>query len=485
MALSFLSFSILAVSLIFARLLRNWTKLSKAPGPILAGCTDLWRAYYQYNGRLREKILDLHSQFGPIVRYGVRSISISDPEVINVVYGSRTGFITADSYKVLVAIQNGKEVPSLVSTSDENRHGALRRSVANAFTPTAVLDYEKWIDATIEELIDVISKKETFDLSSMILWYTMDAAGRFSFGEPLGCLRVEGDADGSIQLVRDRFNHWGWWSSIPKLERLIYRNPLAVRQKLATSRMAGVALSKIKARSGQLKTEPGDIDLLQRFLEAGKAHPQLDAAGIVGMIMSTISGAGDTTATTVTAVLYNLIKNPESLEKLEDELVRADLPQVPGASQVNKLPYLDAVIKEGMRLFSITTWPMERLVPTGGVTIAGMSFPEGTSVGCLPLAVHHNVEIFGDDAHIFRPERWLISDREKRRRMEAAHMGFSRGRRSCLGQNIAMLQMKKVIPAILIKYKLSLANPEATLDADFSPGVAYLEPLYIKSHPKQ
>lgn len=203
----------------------------------------------------------------------------------------------------LVGIQNGKEVPSLVSTSDETRHGALRRSVANAFTPTAVLDYERWIDATIEELIDVMSKKETFDLSSMILWYTMDAAGRFSFSEPLRCLRAEGDVDGSIQLVRDRFNHWGWWSSTPKVERLIYRNPLAMRQKRAPSRMAGVALSKIKTRSGQLKDEAGDTDLLQRFLEASKVHSQLDAAGIVGMLISTISGAGDTTATTVTAIL--------------------------------------------------------------------------------------------------------------------------------------------------------------------------------------
>ncbi|KAI8959748.1 hypothetical protein F5Y11DRAFT_292133 [Daldinia sp. FL1419] len=139
----------------------------------------------------------------------VALFSISDPEVINIVYGSRVGFITADSYKVLIRIQNGKEVPRLVSTSDETRHGALRRSVANAFTPTPVLDYERWIDMTIEELMDLMSKKETIDLSSTILWYTMDAARRFSFGEPLRCLRTEGDVNGSIQLVRDRFNHWG------------------------------------------------------------------------------------------------------------------------------------------------------------------------------------------------------------------------------------------------------------------------------------
>ncbi|RYP53845.1 hypothetical protein DL768_001296 [Monosporascus sp. mg162] len=473
-------FPIVLLTSITIRLISNWRRLSKVPGPALAGATDLWRAYQQYNGKLRQKLLDLHSQHGPIIRYGVSSISISDPEVINVVYGSRAGFIIADSYKVLVGIQNGKEVPSLVSTVNEARHGALRRSVANAFTPTAALGYEKWIDITIAELLGTMRRKTTFDLSSMILWYTMDAAGRFSFGEPLGCLAAEDDVNGSIQLIRDRFNHWGWWSSIPQLERLVYRNPIAMRQKRAPSSMAAAALAKLKMGSDQSKDGAADT-LLQRFLEANKDHPEtLDMTGVVGMLMSTISGAGDTTATTVTAALHNLLRNPDSLKKLEGELSQASLPEIPDFTLVNKLPYLNAVIKESMRVFPTVTWPMERLVPAGGATIAGMYFPEGVSVGCLPSAVHQNVKIFGEDAHIYRPERWLTSDRERLKQMEAAHMGFSRGRRNCLGQNIAVMQMKKVIPALVMKFKLSLLYPEAHLEADFSPAVACLKPLYVK-----
>ena len=83
------------------RLLVSWLHLRKAPGPILAGATDLWRAYQQYNGQLRSKLCDLHAQHGPIVRYGVRSISISDPEVISIVYGSRAGFTTASYVCIL------------------------------------------------------------------------------------------------------------------------------------------------------------------------------------------------------------------------------------------------------------------------------------------------------------------------------------------------------------------------------------------------
>ncbi|TGJ84136.1 hypothetical protein E0Z10_g4622 [Xylaria hypoxylon] len=446
---AYLVIPIVLLLLTCARLLTNWFHLSKAPGPVVAGATDLWRAYQQYNGQLRGKISDLHGRHGPIVRYGVRSISINDPEVIKLVYGSRAGFTTA---RLSSCIQNGKEVPSLVSTRDETRHAALRRSVANAFTQTAALGHESAVDATIGELLAKIGEKKTFDLSSMILWYTMDAAGRFSFGEPLGCLAAEDDVGGSIQLIRDRFNHWGWWSSIPGLERLVFRNPIAMRQKRAPSSMAAAAISKLTARSLESKQDNEHVDLLQKFLDASKDHPTiLDTSGVVGMLMSTISGAGDTTATTITATLFQLLQNPDHLKKLETELT--GLPEIPAFSDVSKLPYLDALIKESMRIFPSSTWPIERLVPVGGVTIAGMFFPEGTSVGCLPSAIHQNKMIYGEDAHIFRPDRWLIPDREQLRSMEAAHMDFSRGRRVCLGQNIAVMQMKKVITALVVKYK--------------------------------
>jgi hypothetical protein len=93
MAVSFAILSAVLVALVSAHLFINWSKLRKAPGPALAGLTDLWRAYQQSTGRLHGTLLDLHARHGPIVRYGVRSISINDAQVINVVYGSRAGFI--------------------------------------------------------------------------------------------------------------------------------------------------------------------------------------------------------------------------------------------------------------------------------------------------------------------------------------------------------------------------------------------------------
>jgi cytochrome P450 len=363
---------------------------------------------------------------------------------------------------VIIGISNGKEVGSVVSIRDEARHGALRRAVNGAFTPTGVLDYEYDIDKTIGELLKLLAGRTSIDLSAMLLYYSMDAANRFSFGTPLGCLAADGDVDGAIQLVRDRFVHWGKWASLPRLESLIFRNPTAMRMTVGKPPvgMVAAAMKQLQSRLGQSSDSTKPTDLLSKFLVASEAHPEtLDTPGVIGMLMSTISGAGDTTATSLTAIFYHLMKKPSTMEKLKEELSAAELDcPVPSYQQVAKLPYLAAVIREGMRLFPIASMPLGRVVPAGGAIIAGTFLPEGTNVGCMFAALHLDKSVFGDDAEDFKPERWLTTDASSLRAMEAAHMGFSRGKRVCLGQHIAVLQMKKVIPALVQSLEVGLVG---------------------------
>lgn len=365
----------------------------------------------------------------------------------------------ADSYGVMVGIANGKEIYSLVTIADENRHKLLRRSVAGAFSSNATLDYEPHIDRSIEDLLQVLGTDRVVDVSAKFAYYTMDAAGRFSFGQPLGCLAANDDAGGRIALIRERSRHWARWGSLPGLERLIFRNPIAMRMKRAPSSMASLAMQLLKERDEKSPGPSDTPDLMTRFLEARKGQPEtLDKAAVAGLLMSTVSGAGDTTATALTAILFFLLKDPSTFAKLEEEIRTSDLHKpIPAFIQVSKLPYLHAVMREGMRLFPVLTMPIERKVPAGGASIAGTYFPEGTSVGCMQSAMHRNPKVFGEDAGLFRPERWLEADAERLRAMEVAHMGFSRGRRLCIGMHIAVMQMKKVIPTLIMGFEVSLS----------------------------
>jgi cytochrome P450 len=416
-----------------------------------------------YKGKLRSKLAELHQKHGTIVRYGINCVSISDPAAITTIYTNRAKFISADSYKTLIGVSDGKEVYTVISAPDQ-LHAALRRSVAAAFTPTAVLDYEKYIDQTIPELLEELEKRKIFDFAEMMTFYSMDAASRFAFSETLGCIRNGSDVGNMIGTVRERFLYWGRWSSLSRLERLIHRNPITLHLPRTPSNMVKLATTKLQTRVTQMSKSSnngGSVekkdDLLQRYLDASTQYPDtLNTMGIVGMLMSTISGAGDTTAGTMGATFYYLLKNPDTIAKLRTELHDAGVPLIPAYAQIRDLPYLDAVIKEAMRLFPLVNLPLERVVPAGGATIAGHFFRQGTTVGVLPSVIHRNEAMFGEDVEAFRPDRWLEVGPEKLRLMEAAHMGFSRGKRACLGQHIALLQMKKLFAALVMKMNVSL-----------------------------
>jgi cytochrome P450 len=63
-------------------------------------------------------------------------------------------------------------------------------------------------------------------------------------------------------------------------------------------------------------------------------------------------------------------------------------------------------IKEAMRMHPGVQYPLERLVPKGGVELGGHFIPEGTIVGMNPAVIHRDKEVFGVDADEFRPSRW-------------------------------------------------------------------------------
>lgn len=203
--------------------------------------------------------------------------------------------------------------------------------------------------------------------------------------------------------------------------------------------------------------------------------------------MSLISGALDTTAITLTASVFYLVKHPHELARLRAELVDAGLESgvVPSTEGANMSPYLSAVIKEAMRLFPINTWPLERLVPRGGRNISGHFFEEGTSVGILTAALHLNKKIYGPDAAEYRPRRWIDTDIAELKVMESAFMGFSRGKRVCLGQNIALMQMKKTLATLVMSCDLELCQESTELEADMSIAAPMLKPLLVSVKSRQ
>jgi cytochrome P450 len=115
-------------------------------------------------------------------------------------------------------------------------------------------------------------------------------------------------------------------------------------------------------------------------------------------------------------------------------------------SKAAQLPYLQACIKESLRLHPPISMELPRIVPEEGMLLCGKFVPGGTSVGCSPYIVHRQKEAYGEDAEEFRPERWIEADRaekeggdggETRRRLERFYFTFGGSTTSCIVSPVA------------------------------------------------
>lgn len=171
----------------------------------------------------------------------------------------------------------------------------------------------------------------------------------------------------------------------------------------------------------------------------------------------------DTTAIALRAILYFLIKNPAKMQKLLEEIDGADrrgeLSNPISDREARALPYLNAVEKEAMRMHASVGMLLERHVPSGGITLCGQYIPAGTIVGINPWVLQYDSDVF-PEPESFLPERWLESDSEHLTVMEKSFFAFGAGSRACIGRNISMIEIRKVIPQLLREFDIRFAGGE-------------------------
>ena len=150
-----------------------------------------------------------------------------------------------------------------------------------------------------------------------------------------------------------------------------------------------------------------------------------------------IFAGSDTTAIAMRSILYFLMKNPQTYERLVAEIDSAaengSLSNPIKYLEATRLPYFVACCKEGMRLHPSVGMSMPRHVPSGGKVIAGRYFPEGSRVGMSAYVLHFDQDIFGEDARQWNPDRWLKPGSEL---MERYLIHFGAGPRTCAGKNV-------------------------------------------------
>lgn len=256
-----------------------------------------------------------------------------------------------------------------------------------------------------------------------------------------------------------------------KLQRMGFLKTEFPVTRFALAQNASRAAEIEKIKQGGALDEKSDkgIDFLMRFTQAQHDHPEfMTDKQVLSSCNSMIFAGSETTSISLSSVFYHLIKNPRVYQKLmaelDDAAVNGTITEKDRGkvswSEAQKLPYLDAVIQESFRMHPAPGLILEREVPPQGIDILGERIPGGTIVGCNAWVLHRRPEIFGEDADEYRPERWTEASAAQLKEMKATMFQFGAGARTCIGKNISLLEIYKLVPTFLRNFEVEMAEPE-------------------------
>ncbi|CDO75040.1 hypothetical protein BN946_scf184640.g15 [Trametes cinnabarina] len=196
--------------------------------------------------------------------------------------------------------------------------------------------------------------------------------------------------------------------------------------------------------------------------------------------MSTFIVAGmDSTANALCRILQVLAERPDAQERLRAELIQASHGEDLAYDDLNKLPYLDAVCRETLRVYAPATFTMREVAADttlplskpirglDGTLMSEIPVPRGTFILLHNLGSNTNEDLWGEDAEEWKPERWFGP--LPAAVMEApipgiySHlMTFSGGARSCIGFKLSQLEMKIILLVLLSKFKFERTDKPIT-----------------------
>ena len=158
--------------------------------------------------------------------------------------------------------------------------------------------------------------------------------------------------------------------------------------------------------------------------------------------------AADTSSAFISPFVNYIIQDEEIYANLAREIDSFELAgklsrPIATFQETNEMSYFMACIKETLRFSPSTPFILPRYVSNGGMNLNGIWVPEGTEIGANPYIIHRDSGVFGADAHLFRPERWLENE-ERAKEMNKYILSWGYGTRSCLGKNIAQMITQKL-----------------------------------------
>ncbi|KAK0366314.1 hypothetical protein LTR59_001306 [Friedmanniomyces endolithicus] len=431
--------------------------LAKVPGPKLNALTRVPYVRHLLAGTTVDNVSRLHDKYGDVVRVSPNEVSCISGDAWQDIYGFRTGKLKGHLNMQkdpawYVKPSNG--VPSILLANDAD-HTRGRRILAHAFSEKALAEQEPvvqdYVDQLVSRLKEVTSKSsEPVDMVAWYNWTTFDIISALLWGEPFGSLQ-DMATHKYIHVLLDSVKSFSMFYIMSYWPVTKYLGNLIIDQKIMAGRREylGWITSQTKKRVERETQRPDFMTAILKH-NGEKGEVPLSMEEMVSNSVLMISAGSETTATMLSATTFQLLKNPAVMQKLKDE-IRGRWTSYSDITleEVNKAPYLLAVLSEGLRYQPPVPAGFERKV-----VVSGFYLPWGTSVSVSQFPAYHSAQNFSDP-ETFAPERWMDNPKYAND-TKHAFQPFSFGPRNCLGKNLAYAEMRLIMAKMIWSFELEL-----------------------------
>jgi cytochrome P450 len=344
---------------------------------------------------------------------------------------------------------------------------------------------EPSIDLHVKELVNLVRKYATstaatkpskpMDLAEKIPFFTLDVISQVGLGQAFGDLKADKDLNNYLKSseVGLRVGNTAFAMGIAWLRDTPIIGPAispSEKDESGFGNMMAQTRKIVEAR--RMKSTEDKSDMFASFVRHG-----ISGSDLFQEVFEQIIAGSDTTSAAIRAILFYVISNPRVYAKLQSEIDEAvqggTAPASPGIisdAAVRRLPYLGAIVREGMRMLPPVANIFSKVTPDEGdvVTIDNKEYyiPGGTLIGYSAMNMHRNNRtVYGEDCGTFRPERWLIDTNDVDAKDHLTRMTktndliFGYGRWVCLGRSVALIEIHKCIFELFRHFDLSFTNP--------------------------
>ncbi|XP_023546125.1 cytochrome P450 734A1-like [Cucurbita pepo subsp. pepo] len=385
--------------------------------------------------------------FGPTVR-----LAVSDPDLIREIFTSKSELCEKNEPHPLVKQLEGDGLLSL-----KGQKWALHRKI---ISPSFHMDNLKLlIPVMAKSVVEMLEKWSAMSADSgeveieVSEWFqtlTEDVITRTAFGSSY----EDGKAIFRLQaqqmiLASQAFDK----VYIPGYRFLPTRTNV---NSWRLDREIRKSLMKLIDRRHENSIESSSKDLLGLMIRASKSSPSstITVNDIVEECKGFFFAGKQTTSNLLTWTMILMAMHPQWQIQARDEVLRVcGARDVPSKDDVTKLKTLSMIINESLRLYPPTVATIRQA--KADVEFGGYMIPRGTELLIPILAVHHDQTIWGNDVNEFNPGRFAEGV-AKAANHRVGFIPFGLGARTCIGQNLALLQAKLALALILQKFSFRL-----------------------------